>query len=327
MLPHNVKTTSSIKSCRGDEEYADGFCYPRCRPGFKKTTNNFCTAICPPGMTNSVVGCIKDNYYNTAGTPLECGPGLEQSGALCYKPCKPGYNNLAGTCWQACGPGWVTCGMGCTKTDTECGTETFDQVLSVLTLAANIASLGMAAPATGALAVGKGAVKVGTKVMQGTTKVGRSLVKFVSKIKEIPNTALVKKAVQIKKRYYNERTQKIVETISTTKDVYDASTGIPDLATDFYSVFADDFAAQTSPEINDEINNRFGPKTARYLKEYWGSIQLVQMAGADGFQLAQDVLGLVSIVDPTGVVGVVAAFAKPKCQDVIPFPTLSKLYK
>ena len=105
------------------------------------------------------------------------------------------------------------------------------------------------------------------------------------------------------------------------------ASGVATLSEDFYNDFAEDFATQTSNDINNEINNRFGPKTATYLKKYWGSIQLTQMAGADGFQIAQDVLSLAAIADPTGVVGVVSAFTKPICENDTPFPTLSQAYK
>ncbi|MFT3908355.1 MAG: RICIN domain-containing protein [Ferruginibacter sp.] len=319
-----LKTSKATIGCRGDEEYTGGLCYPKCRPGYTKTTNNFCTAICPPNMSNSGAGCLKDNYYNTAGTPLVCGPGLIQDGALCYKACKQGYHMVAGVCWQNCDPGWTECAAGCSKTSLDCGMAITDQVISVLTLAVNIATLGMAEPATAGVKAASETVKIGTKVVTGTSKVGKSLVKFVSKIK---NSAVVKKTIAIKKRVYNEKTKQVVETVSTTKDVYDMASGIQTLADDFFNDFAEDFAEQTSPEINSEIDRQFGPKTANYLKKYWGNIQLVQMAGADGFQIAQDVLSLVSIVDPTGVVGVVSAFTKPICQDVIQFPTLSKTYK
>ena len=82
----------------------------------------------------------------------------------------------------------------------------------------------------------------------------------------------------------------------------------------------------TSKEINDEINRRFRPKTASYLKKRWGDIQLKEMAEADGMGIAQDVLSMASLADPTGVVGAVASFTKPICQTVIPFPSLSGGY-
>jgi hypothetical protein len=68
----------------------------------------------------------------------------------------------------------------------------------------------------------------------------------------------------------------------------------------------------------------FAPDTAKYLKSRWANEQLQVMAGAEGMKIAQDVLSFVSIVDITGVTGVVAAYTKPICQDVISFPTLSR---
>jgi hypothetical protein len=76
-----------------------------------------------------------------------------------------------------------------------------------------------------------------------------------------------------------------------------------------------------------KFNSRFRPEVARYLKEYWGGIQLRRMAGANDFQIAQNALSLLSIVDITGATGVVAAYTKPICQSDIPFPNLSQPYK
>ncbi len=95
--------------------------------------------------------------------------------------------------------------------------------------------------------------------------------------------------------------------------VYDANK-------DYLTAFADDFSGQTSSEINKAIDDHFIPKTARFLKETWARQQLGEMASANGFVIAQDVLGAVSIVDITGVTGVVSAYAKPTCQTVIAFP-------
>lgn len=50
------------------------------------------------------------------------------------------------------------------------------------------------------------------------------------------------------------------------------------------------------------------------------------MAEADGMGIAQDVLSMASLADPTGVVGVVSSFTKPICQTVIPSPNLSGGY-
>ena len=50
------------------------------------------------------------------------------------------------------------------------------------------------------------------------------------------------------------------------------------------------------------------------------------VAGANDFQIAQNVLSAVSIFDISGVTGVVSAYTQPICQEITPFPNLSQTY-
>jgi hypothetical protein len=87
--------------------------------------------------------------------------------------------------------------------------------------------------------------------------------------------------------------------------------------------FAEDFAAQTSPAVNDEINRRYHPKTAQYIKQAWADVHFQQLAQAHGWQGADLVLSAAAIVDPTGIVGVLAAYVKPICLSIVPYPCTS----
>jgi len=97
-------------------------------------------------------------------------------------------------------------------------------------------------------------------------------------------------------------------------------------ANDFIKAYADDFAARQALRLiarSTKIFHRTSRDTSRNI---WGSIQLREMAGANDFQIAQDVLSAVSIIDITGVTGVVSAYTKPICQEITPFPNLSQTY-
>jgi hypothetical protein len=91
---------------------------------------------------------------------------------------------------------------------------------------------------------------------------------------------------------------------------------------EFRHEFAVDFASHTSDDINAELNSHFQeqPWVAEYLKGMWGLIEVEELAAAQGILIAQSALNVASIVDFTGVTGVVAAYAKPECDPVIPFP-------
>ena len=96
---------------------------------------------------------------------------------------------------------------------------------------------------------------------------------------------------------------------------------------DLYSKeFADSFEEQTSPEIAAEIDRHFGKDAAYAIKRQWGISHLFGMLEADGFATAKNVITLVSIADPTGIVGVADAFMHPICGPNSPFPTVHPLY-
>jgi len=51
------------------------------------------------------------------------------------------------------------------------------------------------------------------------------------------------------------------------------------------------------------------------------------MLNAEGFATSINAIGIVSAANPTGLVGVVAAYMHPICENNTPFPTVHPLYK
>lgn len=298
-------------------EQSGAVIYPKCKPGFHAVGCCVCSPDCPPGWTDTGTGCTKPTYTRGAGEPMVCANGLEQDAGLCYPRCKPGFTGVGPVCWQNTPPGWVNCGAACAKTEAECAMAVSDQVLSTVTVAANIATLGLATPATGATTAGAQTVKVAGKTMTGGSKLGNAFVKAVNVMQTIKPAQLAKDATLIRKVAH--RAGQVKEAVEVVSTLYEAGNN-------FASLFADDFAKQTSDEIDREINRRFRPEVARYLKEQWGLIQLDEMAKANGFVVAQDTLAIVSLVDISGVTGMVGSFVKPICEDANPFPTLRRSY-
>ena len=58
---------------------------------------------------------------------------------------------------------------------------------------------------------------------------------------------------------------------------------------DHEEAFANDFAAQTSRAINRKLNHHFTPRTAKFLKKKWATIQLSQLAEINHWTSAKDV--------------------------------------
>ena len=191
-----------------------------------------------------------------------------------------------------------------------------DQAVSTLVLAANVASLGLTTPAvTGATAT----IRVGGKTVAGTSKVGKALVSAVSKLQTIKPGNL-EKGASIVKRIIKARTGTKLREIATNAKI--ANTAYKAMK-QYRETFADDFGEQTSPEIEEELDSHFHPTTARFLKELWGERMINDLAEANKWQLASTTLAAASIVDITGVTGVVSAYAKPVCSTIVHFPCTS----
>ena len=57
----------------------------------------------------------KKTYGRGVGVPLSCGSHDEQSGALCYPPCKSGYYGVGPLCWSYCSGETVDTGADCLR--------------------------------------------------------------------------------------------------------------------------------------------------------------------------------------------------------------------
>lgn len=68
------------------------------------------------GGDSAQQNCMPRTYDRGVGVPMVCAPGLIQSGAICYRPCKAGYKMVAGVCWQdSCPDGFRDDGAFCAK--------------------------------------------------------------------------------------------------------------------------------------------------------------------------------------------------------------------
>lgn len=136
---------------------------------------------CPSGYTNAGVFCalntpsvpagfsgtgldpMKNTYGRGVGTvPTDCGAKQKDAG-LCYDGCRANYSGIGPVCWKACpmaaagkyeggdlAQNYVACGAGCASSSLFCAQVTSDQVISTLSLAANVATLGSSGAASGA---------------------------------------------------------------------------------------------------------------------------------------------------------------------------------
>ncbi len=314
---------------RGCEKYGE-IIYPKCKEGY----SNFGCCICRPktpdcralGMNPGIdLSCAKKVTIGDP-VPLICASDKVEDAGLCYPKCKTDFHGVGPVCWQNCAPNWANCAAGCAKTSVECGMVVADQVIAPLVLAASVASLGMSNTTTAAInAAGdmttstSKVIRIGGKTVAGSTKLGKAFVELVHLMQRVKSLSSGAHSVHLVRRVISKAgtvAKYVKYSTQTTAALYEATN-------DFTDAFADDFANQTSPAINRAIDNRFHPKIARFFKKTWGRQQLAELAEANGWVIAQDVLAVVSIADFTGVTGVVSAYAKPICQDITSFPCVS----
>lgn len=325
-----IKVTAFERyQCNNNEELNGALCYPKCKDGYHAVGCCICSYDCPPELGPDIgVSCTKKTYGRGVGELSTCPPNLirDETGGpagLCYPRCKEGFHGVGPVCWMDCPTGLTECGAGCAASDFDCGSTTFDQVFSVAIAAANIATMGLAKSGTAPLKAGQTAVKVGSKTFVTSTKIGKYSAKALAAIQQVDEGQQTGKYVvkYIKKKLHNPGAV-IIETKSWTEDAYSA-----------YKLYEEefvntDFINQTSADINRELDNKLHPEYAQTVKKYYARIALADFAATelDAWEIADYAFLAAGMADPTGIVDVAAAYAKPICDTVEPFPNLPNIY-
>ena len=302
-------------------EWSGAIIYPKCRAGFHPVGCCVCSPDCPEGYADTGTGCTKPVYGVGAGEALDtgvCRTGFEKdpSGALCYPTCKAEFHMVGPVCWQNC-PAQLPaeCAAGCATTQGECASATVNMVISPVMAAVSLATFGEASAATTA-----------ARTAEETAQAAESASKLKTLAKAVETTMTAVKGNVAELVGGAENLAKLQTAAKVGGKVYTISTAVGRQVDLFSRQFADNFAVLTSPEINVEIDQKFGKDAAYQIKRQWGIQHLALMLDTDGFKTAQNAISIVSAVDPTGLVGVASAFMHPICKDNTPFPTVHPLY-
>jgi hypothetical protein len=303
--------------------------------------------VCPDGLTDTGTDCAKKSYGRGAGVPITtCAAGLEKSGLLCYPKCKSGYYGEGPVCYQNCPTSQPeACAAGCAIDKTTCGVTTAVMVYSVFNAAYSIATLGASAKTNIAelkalrgnalppsvLKAAPGAAASARAIAQNAdagrlTKLYNSLKRAGSFVADGANRAGTRATLFVGEDTV-EKLASAKNTLTQVNKVRGIYTKSGRLVASYSDQYARNFAALTSPEIEQEINKRFGPIGRRQIKREWARVNLSLMLGPSGVQTAQSVLSIISIVDPTGLTGVAAAFTNPLCNLDTPFPNVTVRYR
>lgn len=128
--------------CSGRKSDEDaGLCYKPCKDGYDGV-GPVCWKKCRSGYTNHGATCYKNvlswyfksTYGRGAGVvpTLQCRADEEEEGGLCYKQCRPGYDGHLTMCWMRCSAsGFTECGLMCSLNTGSCITDTMDLIMSV----------------------------------------------------------------------------------------------------------------------------------------------------------------------------------------------------
>jgi len=265
--------------------------YPKCREGFHAVGCCICSPNCPRGQTDIGVSCAKKSYGRGVGKPLStCPTGQDKDAALCYPQCRSGYHGVGPVCWQNCPSGRTNCGAGCATSTKSCVTDTTKMVVSPLILAVNIVTLGSSSSATSAAKAAStfGKIKDTMKMIAKETKGARELARDV-----------------------------------TSRGTY--AYQLYDTTNMWVNDFVGDFEKMTTKRVVTELSRRFRGDALLWIKQQYAMNHLTLMLKSDGIETGQNVLTMVAAFDPSGVTGVIDAFANPKCATDQSFPAVTLL--
>jgi HYR domain len=284
--------------------------YPKCAPGYSA----FGCCTCIPDFES----CQAEGYVNVRvghsclaqvelgdPTPVFCREGLVQDGLLCYPPCQGGYAGVGPVCWQECDTDQAWCAAGCARSIGDCVFALSDQIISPLVVAANVATLGASVvPAESA----GNLIEIANQLYQFSTTAG-TVMGWVASILQVTNPDDAPKNAKV----VSINTGNVVLDGAVSATLYGAGVIMQ-------RQFAQDFVAQTSPEIAQTLASKLDARDVLLIQRTWADVMFVELAEAEGWNLADIFLSSFGVLDPTGIVNLLAAYAKPICMEIIPFP-------
>jgi hypothetical protein len=268
-------------------------CYENCPEGFYFLAG-VCWENCGPGTTDIGLFCVKgifDMYPKRSNIPVSYTNFHPQA------ICQMGYYKFGALCYRSCDKiGHVNCGIGaCAASDEECASGIVSMLLefimSLVQFVSFVASFGTASAATGAFTAAKNALKsMGKKAANG--------MKMLKKIARNPSfrKKMIKETLGKAKDFAKDFAIEHVKGLVLEKLCEGVYQGIFKQAEDYdgISVELKDLDPTGVSQANEDCGEDMSDENNR-----------IACAGA--------ILGVVSSVDPTGLVGMAAAFMKPLC--------------
>ncbi len=320
-------------TCDGGKEYDAGLCYTRCNSGYG-AAGPVCWQYCPSGYTDTGAlchysaksltttlqrtGCYLSLPFVGCTVPkYDCPSGYTNAGVFCAlntPSVPPGYSGLTGLDLTK-----KSYGRGAGTIPTNCGGNQYDAGLCYKQCNAGYGGVGPVC--WGNCPSGKTNCGAGcgsspaTCAMDTASMVVSPAIALAGALSGGAATTGWKATLMAVK-----------EGVSTAYAVGNASYQAGMTTYTWVNDAVGTFDQITTKAVNDQVNRSFSPLAARWVKEQYALVNLNIVAPDDGTKTALATLSAASGFDPTGISGVVSAYAKPICVGDEPFPAVHPKY-
>jgi hypothetical protein len=289
---------NAIARCEADNpdgcELWGAIAYPKCKDGYAA----FGCCLCRPeqpdcgalGFASQLdLSCAKTIVIGTPHVGV-CADGEEENAGLCYSECSdPTFKGVGPVCWSETPPysEWVDCGMGFAESDVTCGVVTGNQVWSVAEMVINLVSLGTATPGTKAVSA---AISTSADAAKAAGKTVSTTALTVETISQVAGVASELKGSL-------ETIIDISENDSGNDDEMEALAVLGSVTSDVSGLNLVGLAEIMVDQIEDSDGDN-------------------ELTNEEVGTLVDTGLDLITLIDPTGISGVVDAYMYPVCSDM-----------
>lgn len=322
-------------TCPAGKQNQAGLCYNACNAGYG-AAGPVCWQNCPSGYTDTGAlchysaksltanlqrtGCHVDSPFGCIVPAMGCPSGYTNAGVFCAlnTPSVPaGYSGLTGLDLTK-----KSYGRGAGTIPDQCPGGQLDAGLCYSNCKAGHSGVGpvcwQGCPG-GKINCGAGCANSTTTCVTDTANMVVSPIMMVVNIATMGSTGAVSTGTMASVKA-GLKAASLAGAAANASYQAGATTAL------WVNDYVGSFRQLTSTEIAAEVDRRFSPTAARWVKEQYALVHMNMMLGDDVAKTALNTLNAASGFDPSGVSGVVSAFAKPICATDEAFPQVSPRY-
>ncbi len=335
-----------LSTCHEDEDKNGLLCYPKCREGFHGV-GPVCWERCPEDYTDMGVSCLRPAATeHITVKPSNCSPGFTNTGVACvnkkldikpisHSDCEPGLHREGAFCYSDCRPGFVNTGVSCFRSVSSITKKTYVRGVGTPMYCKpgtdNDAGLCYSYCRENFHGVGpvcwercpSDRVNCGAGCATSKNACASNIASMVVAPAMLAwNIATFGSTAELTGWYKTIADGlKVASTVGAAANVeYQIAMATNRWVTDVSTVY---FEQLTTPTVTKELEARFHGDALTWIKREYALNHLHVMLMKDLDETALNGLSAVSGYDPTGITGVLAAFANPICVFADPFPNVT----